>query len=302
MSKIVNVALAGATGNIGTKILDALLKSGNFNVTALKRVGSKTTVSAPVKAVEVDYESVEMLTAALEGQDAVICALGMGTDASVHNQLIDAAVAAKVKRFIPSEFGLDFLNLLTRQLPVYENKLKVLNHLEERTLRSGMTYTYVINSVFLDWGLQNNFILDLSQHKPTIFGSGDEAFSTTTMATAAKAVVGVLEHYDETKNRAIYVQDAVVTQNKLLAIAKKYLPGKVWEPVHVDLAEIKAESDAKFEQGTYDISTLYSYLFVAIFQENYGGRLERTDNDLFGLQEMTEEEIEEVVKAYLPKN
>lgn len=252
--------------------------------------------------MEVDYESVEILTAALEGQDVVICALGMGTDASVHNQLIDAAVAAKVKRFIPSEFGLDSLNPLTRQLPVYENKLKVLNHLEERTLRSSMTYTYVINSVFLDWGLRNNFILDLSQHKPTIFGSGDEAFSTTTMATAAKVVVGVLQHYDETKNRAIYVQDAVVTQNKLLAIAKKYSPGKVWEPVHVDLAELKAESDAKFEQGTYDISTLYSYLFVAIFQESYGGRLERTDNDLFDIQEMTEEEIEEVVKTYLPKS
>jgi hypothetical protein len=165
-----------------------------------------------------------------------------------------------------------------------------------------MTYTHVINSLFLDWGLRNNFILDLSQHKPTIFGSGDEAFSTTTMATAAKAVVGVLEHYDETKNRAIYVQDAVVTQNKLLAIAKKYSPGKVWEPVHIDLAEMKADSDVKVDEGTYDICTLYSYLFVALFQEGYGGRFERTDNELFGIQEMTEEEIEEVVKAYLPKN
>jgi hypothetical protein len=252
--------------------------------------------------VEVNYELVETLTAALERQDVVICALGMGTDATVHNLLIDAAVASKVKRFIPSEFGLDSLNPLTRRLPVYENKLKVLNHLEERTLRSGMTYTHVINSLFLDWGLRNNFILDLSQHKPTIFGSGDEAFSTTTMATAAKAVVGVLEHYDETKNRAIYVQDAVVTQNKLLAIAKKYSPGKVWEPVHIDLAEMKADSDVKVDEGTYDICTLYSYLFVALFQEGYGGRFERTDNELFGIQEMTEEEIEEIVKAYLPKN
>ncbi|KAH8598419.1 putative oxidoreductase CipA-like protein [Bisporella sp. PMI_857] len=303
MSKVVNVAMPGATGNLGTKILDELLKAGNFNVTALKRIGSKTTVSAPVKVVEVDYESAEGLTAALEGQDVVICALGMGTDASVHNRLIDAAVSAKVKRFIPGEFGLDSLNHLTRQLPVYENKLKVLNYLEERTLRSGMTYTYVINSVFLDWGLQNNFILDLSQHNPTIFGSGDEAFSTTTMATAAKAVVGVLEqHYDKTKNRAIYIQDAVVTQNKLLAIARKYSPETVWEPVYVDLAEMKAESYAKFERGTYDMSTLYSFLFVAIFQEGYGGRLERTDNDLLGINEMTEKDIEEVVKAYLPKN
>ncbi|KAH8655159.1 hypothetical protein BGZ60DRAFT_495855 [Tricladium varicosporioides] len=302
MSKVVNVAIPGATGNLGTKILDALLKLRNFNVTAIKRVGSNAMVSAPVKVVEVNYESLEMLTAALEGQDVVICALGMGTDASVHNRLIDAAITAKVKRFIPSEFGLDSLNHLTRQLPVYENKLKILNHLEERALKSEITYSYVINSVFLDWGLQNNLILDMSQHKPTIFGSGDEAFSTTTMATAVKALVWILEHYDETKNRVIYVQDAVVTQNKLLAIAKKHSPGVIWEPVHVDLKKMKAESDAKFKQGACDMSTLYSFLLVAIFQEGYGGRLERTDNDILDIKEMTEVEIERMVKAYLPNN
>lgn len=51
----------------------------------------------------------------------------MGTDASINNQLIDAAVAAKVKRFIPSKFGLDAQNRLARQL----NKLKLINHLEK---------------------------------------------------------------------------------------------------------------------------------------------------------------------------
>ena len=47
-------------------VLEALLKSGNFIVTALTRVGSSATVPAPVKVVEVDYDSVEILTAALK--------------------------------------------------------------------------------------------------------------------------------------------------------------------------------------------------------------------------------------------
>ena len=252
--------------------------------------------------MEVDFDCAEMLTAALEGQDAVICALGIGTDAFVHNQLIDAAVAAKVKRFIPSEFSLNIINTHTRRLPIFENKLKVMKHLEESALRSGITYTYVINSIFLEWGLDNNLILDMSQYKPTIFGSGDEPFSTTRMDTAAKAVVGVLDHYAKTENRAVYIHDAVVTQNKLLAIAKKYTPGNVWKPVYVDLAAMKVESDAKIKEGDCETSTLYSYILIALLHEGYGGWLKQTDNHLFGIQEMTEEEVEEVVRAYLRKN
>lgn len=242
----------------------------------------------------------QMLTASLEGQDAVVCTLGMGIDASIHNQLIDAALAANVKRFIPSEFAFDLLNPLTRALPVFENKLKVMNHLEERTWMSKMTYTYVFNSVFLDWSLERNFILDISQGKPTIFGTGDELFSATMMSTAAKAVVTSLKHYDETKNRAVYIQDAVLSQNKLLAIVKKLTPGRIWEPEHIGIEEMKADSDEKILKGAYGMSTLYSYLFVALLAEGYGGRLEKTDNELFGIQEMTEEEIEEVVKDHLP--
>jgi len=250
--------------------------------------------------VEVDYDSLEMLKAALEGQDAVICALGIGTDASVHKMLIDAAVAAKVKRFIPNEFGLDIMNPLVRQLPICENKLKITTHLEARALKSGMTYTYLINSVFLDWGLQHNFILDVSQSKPTIFGSGDETFGTTTMATAVKAVVRILQNYNETINRTVYIQEAVVSQNKLLAIAKRLRPGKVWEPVFVNLAEMKMEADSMVKKGAYDLSIWYSYLYIALFAAGYGGRMMQTDNALFGIKEMTEEEIEEVVRVNLP--
>jgi hypothetical protein len=100
----------------------------------------------------------------------------------------------------------------------------------------------------------------------------------------------------------IYVHDAVISQNKILAIAKKYTPDKTWEPVYINLAEMKAESDAKVAKGIYDMPIFYSYLFVAIFEKGYGGRIGKTDNELFGIKEMTEGEIEKVVKAYLPKN
>jgi hypothetical protein len=73
-----------------------------------------------MKVIEVDYDSVGNLRTALGGQDTVICTLGIGTDASVQDHLIDAAVAAKIKRFIPDGFSLDTQNPLVRQLFVFD--------------------------------------------------------------------------------------------------------------------------------------------------------------------------------------
>ena len=107
-------------------------------------------------------------------------------------------------------------------------------------------------------------------------------------------MVGVLTHYDKSKNQAVYVRDAVISQNKILAIAKKYTPDKTWEPVYINLAEMNAESDAKVAKGIYDMPIFYSYLFVAIFEKGYGGRIGKPDNELFGINGMTEGEIEKV--------
>jgi hypothetical protein len=267
----------------------------------LKRAGSDSKVSHSVKVAEVDYNSLNSLTAALQGQDAVVCTIGLGNE-TTQNRLIDASVASKVKRFIPGEFGSDLMNPNTAELPVFASKIKCEKHLEEKARTSDMTYTYIMNGGFLDWGLKLGFILDLSQGKPSIYDGGDQLFSTTTTTTVGKAIVGVLSHYEETKNRAVYVQDTATSQNKLLDIVRKLTPGKTWEPVHVDLKDVKANSDANVAKGIRDMPTMFGYLFIANFGKGYGRHFQKLDNELLGIKEMTDEQIEEVVKASLPKN
>lgn len=129
MSTIKAVAVAGASGSVGEPIVKALIEAG-FTVTALTRADSKSTLPSSVKVANVDYNDLESLTAALKGQDALVSTLGT---ASVDQQfkLVDAALAAGVRRLIPSEFGCD-METPARQLPVYAQKVKIEEHIQSQ--------------------------------------------------------------------------------------------------------------------------------------------------------------------------
>ena len=109
MPPITKVALAGASGSIGKPVLEHLI-SCNFTVTVLTREDSTSTFPTGVKVLKVDYASEESLTAALQGQDALISTLANKVISS-QDILIKAAIAAFVYRIIPSEFGLPDWNV-----------------------------------------------------------------------------------------------------------------------------------------------------------------------------------------------
>lgn len=295
MSAIKNVAIAGASGSLGKVVLERIIASGKFNITVLRRQGSSAKFDSNVKVVDVDYNSASELTAALKGQDALVSTVGTPF-LQGQTRLVDAAIAAGVKRFLPSEFGsnLDFPN--TRSLPVFAHKVEVQDYLIEKSKTTDLTYSLVYNSAFLDWGLEHNFILAHAEGKPAIFDGGDIVFSSTTLKTVGDAVAGILAHPEETKNRAVYVEDTKLTQNKLLALAREAAPGKTWAPQQAKVDDIVAKADARLAQGLFDMETFVPYLFRAILDPAYGGDFQKTDNELLGLKGLTDAEVAEVVK------
>lgn len=73
-----NIALYGIGGsNIGSYILDALLKDGSYNLTIIARESSKSSYPATLEVLRVseDLEHTS-LVAALHGQDVVVSAVG----------------------------------------------------------------------------------------------------------------------------------------------------------------------------------------------------------------------------------
>lgn len=141
-----------AGGNLGPSIVQALLSS-NFTVTALTRADSKLIFPAGVHIAKVDYGDHSSLVSALKGQDAVVSAIA--TPALLEQKVvIEAAVQAGVKRFIPSEFGINTTKLQVGSgvEKILAGKLEVQKLLSEKVKSSKeFSWTGVSTSLFFDW-------------------------------------------------------------------------------------------------------------------------------------------------------
>ncbi|KAG9228733.1 hypothetical protein BJ875DRAFT_226777 [Amylocarpus encephaloides] len=216
-----NVIVIGGGGNIGVAIVSALITS-KFNVSVLTRLESEGTFPEEVKIFRSDY-SLPSVTEIFRGWDAVVCALS-------HNvwgeqlKLIDAAVAAGVKRFIPSEYGTNMLNANLVKLfsPRLDAKVDVLELL--RTKESeGLSWTGIATGPFFDWGFQISLFgfSNVKDRSAVIYDGGDRPFSTTNVNQVANAVVAVLSKPEETINKYLFVDSFTTTQNEILRALEK---------------------------------------------------------------------------------
>lgn len=103
-------------------------------------------------AKKVDYSSETSVTEALRSQDAVVSILA---SAAVRGQrlIIDAAVAAGVKRFIPSEFGINTRALGDSPISkILGGKTASVNYLIEKSKEDpGFTWTGLSTGLFFDF-------------------------------------------------------------------------------------------------------------------------------------------------------
>jgi len=91
------IALIGASGNVGSRILRELVARGH-SVTAIDRNPDKTERPAGVNAIRGDVQDCAGLAALLKGHDAVVSAVRFL--ASNATTLIDAVRASGVKRYL----------------------------------------------------------------------------------------------------------------------------------------------------------------------------------------------------------
>jgi uncharacterized protein YbjT (DUF2867 family) len=134
---------------LGRPILNTLVKYSSFNITVVSRQESTSSFPESVKVIKADYSSHESLTNAFKGQDAVISLVG-GAALGEQKKLIDAAIAAGVKRFLPSEYGSNVPDDRVRQaVPVFEAKKSVVDYLKSK--EDVIEWSSVITGVFFDW-------------------------------------------------------------------------------------------------------------------------------------------------------
>ena len=299
MAAVHTVALAGATGNLGPSILKELLGAG-FKVKVLTRQGSQSASSLPTQeglsVKEVDYASPDTLASALGGIDAVVSAFASRSVAE-QKTLIEAAVSAGVRRFVPSEFGCDTVNPNNAKLPVYGAKVMVQQLLKEKAASNpGFSYTLLMNNAFWDWGVNTGLVLNVKEHTAILVNGGNTPISVTRMSTIGKAIVGVLKNLEATSNRAVYVHDAVVTQQQLIDIVKK-VDGKDWSTTSVNTDELTKESYEELKRENPNVmKAMLGFIRQAIWGKENGGDFRgKADNQLLGVPELSQTEVEQVM-------
>lgn len=215
--------------------------------------------------------------------------------------MIDAAIKAGIKRYIPADFGSNGENEAVLDLfPPLKGKRATVEYLKSKESAT-FTWTSIITGLFVDMALKNTFLgYDIANHKATIWNSGNERFSCSTTPNVARAVLQVLSQPDVTANRYIYTSSFEITQNEILASLEKVTGGKPWGVEHVTSEnQIKAGKEAMAKGdfiGTGKLALaasfggIYGADFVAegkLANEMLGVPKENLDHVLKGIVEST---------------
>jgi hypothetical protein len=107
------IAIAGASGYLGRKILDHLLTIPTVSrVTVLTHSPLADFPSSPILTfISIpSYRAVAALTLALQGHELLISALSRLSADETDEFLIAAAIAAGVRRYMPSEYTVDCMH------------------------------------------------------------------------------------------------------------------------------------------------------------------------------------------------
>lgn len=241
---------------------------------------------------------IAQLVEAFTGQDAVVSALPGGQTSS-SQCMIDAAIQAGVKRFIPTEFSSNTCAAARELVPLYAEKAKVITYLKSQE-GTGLTWTSIYIGQFFDWGLETGwFDYDLKNKKATIYDSGNKAWSTTTLETASAAVVKVLLKPEQTKNRPVFVASFTLSQRQLLETLEK-ATGTTWEVERTSSEETLKKAKELDRQGNSEALNLFIRVLLYGDDADRGANFEKNgllDNKLLELPvENLTEVVEKIVK------
>lgn len=195
--------VVGSTGLVGNEICQRLASEGK-KVRALVRTTSDPEKILPLReqGIEValgDLKNPASLLDACQGVSTVISTASatltrqdgdsiQSVDLEGHISLIDAAVRAGVEQFIYVSFRTGENPML--QYPLKHAKKTVEHHLME----SGMRYTILQASYFMEIWLSPVLGFDFQDSKAQIYGNGNKPISWISYLDVARFVVACTEH------------------------------------------------------------------------------------------------------------
>lgn len=267
------VLVVGSTGMLGIKIISALLDKGTTEVKAMVRPGSDSKEEnrrkiEQMKAqgatiVEGDLMKPETLLSICEGVDVVVSAVGNNQE-TVPGQknLIDAAKQQGVKRFIPSDYSVDYRKVDYGDNDNLDMRKEVLSYLQQ----SSLEYTLILNGAFMDnIGTPYAAQFDLDNGVFEYWGDGETPLDFTTTDDTAKYVAEAVSDLD-LANTALEVAGEALSNKQLLAAYEEATGKKLQEKRLGSIEELKAWIEQKKPSANSPVEYLpqqYEYVMVS---------------------------------------
>ncbi|KAI9727339.1 MAG: hypothetical protein M1828_006959 [Chrysothrix sp. TS-e1954] len=293
---IKNIAILGATGNFGTHVTAALLKSERKqHITALSRPDSKASFPAGVTVKKVDYGDVDAIAQVLQGQDAVIIIVPFTASDDVQMNVIEAAAKANVPWVLPNEYGSDTGHKeLVKAVPTMDQKTQFRERVEELGRSS---WIGMITNPWFDMSFAMGFYgINVKDRTASFFGDGGVRINTTVLSTAGRSVAALLSlpvsttdgkpSLSDYKNKNVYVSSFNMTQRELLEEVQTatQTTDSDWKVSSRPVDEVIVDGHARLKQG--DFMGMINVLLGNTFKAGMGGEYESTkglDNQKLGL-------------------
>lgn len=208
------IVLAGATGDLGGRIAHALVGRG-ATVRALVRKGARHDTLPPgVTIVAVDFADPPRLAAACAGAACMVSAVNGLAEVvlGLQTQLLNAALASRVPRFIPSDYSLDF----TRTTPGRNRNLDLRRAFMARIDAAPIRTTSILNGAFADLLAGQAPIVLPRVRRILHWGRADQAYDFTTKDNVAAFTAAAA--LDDASPRLLRIAGDSVSPRELTAI------------------------------------------------------------------------------------
>ncbi|ETS82781.1 hypothetical protein PFICI_04657 [Pestalotiopsis fici W106-1] len=292
------ITVVGGSGNVGSRIVTALVEAGIHEVSVISRPESQATFLASVQVRRGAYDDEAFLASALAGQDVLIMTLSFQAS-DAQKPLIRAAAAAGVPYVVPCEFGSDTTNEpLCREIFFLEAKKQYRNLIEELGVSS---WIGVVNNPWFDYCLPLGFFeIDVKNRTATYFNDGSYKANFTTMGRVGTSLAALLSQPDaklaEHKNRWVYFSSLVASQRDMVASAQRATKttDADWTITSKPTQQVLDWSRAETAKGNFMAAG--KALFALTVTEGYGGNYQDNVVDYAALGLEPGEDLDEIVR------
>ncbi|KAL6719313.1 hypothetical protein ACLMJK_003552 [Lecanora helva] len=304
-NSIKKVAITGATGHIGSHFVEALLKTGKHEITALTRADSKAKLPDGVNPVQVNYDDEQSLVSALRGQEFLIITLSVQSPPDLHTKIVQAAVKAGVPYIMPNAYGFDYANETLQKEDVFSQTcLGYCKDVESR----GASYVAMVCGFWYGWSLalgEQWFGFDIKNRKVTFFDDGKTPINSSTLDQCGRGLAAFLSlpesgaspSVSQWKNGLLCFDSFKVSQRDMLDSLHRVVgtSDKDWEITYEPTNKRVKDGMEEMQKG--DRKGFAKSMYSRIFYPNGPGLFEKTremSNKTLGLPK---EDLDEATKS-----